>query len=67
MNVCRHRGMRLVQDQGQTCLRSLVCPYHQWTYGLDGALRNIPRDESFADIDMPSWAWSHCLRRCARA
>ena len=52
MNVCRHRGMRLVQEQGQTCLRSLVCPYHQWTYGLDGALRNVPRDESFADFDM---------------
>lgn len=52
MNVCRHRGMRLVQEQGQTCLRSLVCPYHQWTYGLDGALRNIPRSESFVDIDM---------------
>jgi Rieske 2Fe-2S family protein len=52
MNVCRHRGMRLVQDEGQTCLRSMVCPYHQWTYGLDGALRNIPRDESFADINL---------------
>ncbi len=51
MNVCRHRGMRLVQDEGPTCLRSLVCPYHQWTYGLDGALRNIPRRESFKDID----------------
>ena len=52
INVCRHRGMRLVQEQGQTCLRSMVCPYHQWTYGLDGALRNVPRKESFADIDM---------------
>ena len=50
-NVCRHRGMRLVQDQGQTCLRSLVCPYHQWTYGLDGALRNIPRREAFSEVD----------------
>ena len=50
-NVCRHRGMRLVQEQGQTCLRSLVCPYHQWTYGLDGALRNIPREEVFTDVD----------------
>ncbi|QFU74777.1 aromatic ring-hydroxylating dioxygenase subunit alpha [Halioglobus maricola] len=49
-NVCRHRGMRLVQDEGQTNLRSLVCPYHQWTYGLDGELRNIPRCESFVDI-----------------
>lgn len=50
-NVCRHRGMRLVEDEGQTCLRSMVCPYHQWTYGLDGALRNIPREEMFTDID----------------
>ena len=51
MNVCRHRGMRLVQEEGQTSLRSMVCPYHNWTYGLDGALRNIPLSESFADID----------------
>ena len=51
MNVCRHRGMRLIEEEGQTCLRSLVCPYHQWTYGLDGALRNIPRSESFTDLD----------------
>lgn len=51
MNVCRHRGMRLLQEPGQTRVRSLVCPYHQWTYGLDGSLRNIPRQESFADID----------------
>ena len=55
LNVCRHRGMRLVQEQGQTCLRSFVCPYHQWTYGLDGALRNIPRQESFVDIDKRDW------------
>lgn len=52
MNVCRHRGMRLVQDEGQQQLRSLVCPYHNWTYGLDGALRNIPRNESFVDLDL---------------
>lgn len=50
-NVCRHRGMRLVQEQGQTCLRSLICPYHQWTYGLDGQLRNIPREEVFEELD----------------
>ncbi len=53
-NVCRHRGMRLVQEQGQAHLRSMVCPYHQWTYGLDGALRNIPRSEMFADVDPAS-------------
>lgn len=51
MNVCRHRGMRLVSDPGQTQLRSFVCPYHQWTYGLDGRLRNIPLEESFENLD----------------
>lgn len=50
-NVCRHRGMRLLQDEGKTCVKSLVCPYHQWTYGLDGTLRNIPRQEMFTDLD----------------
>jgi phenylpropionate dioxygenase-like ring-hydroxylating dioxygenase large terminal subunit len=51
MNVCRHRGMRLLKDEGQYQLKSLTCPYHTWTYGLDGRLRNIPRLESFTDID----------------
>lgn len=51
LNVCRHRGMRLVQECGAHELRSLVCPYHHWTYGLDGDLRNIPRAESFLDVD----------------
>ena len=51
MNVCRHRGMRLVRDAGATDLKSFVCPYHQWTYGLDGQLRNIPLKESFGEID----------------
>ncbi len=56
LNVCRHRGMRLVQDQGPTCLRSMVCPYHQWTYGLQGELRNVPRQESFSDLDLEQLA-----------
>jgi len=40
-NVCRHRGCRLVSDTGMSA-RVVVCPYHQWTYGLDGALRGAP-------------------------
>ena len=36
-NVCRHRGSRLCQDQ-QGSVGNLVCPYHQWTYTLDGKL-----------------------------
>jgi Rieske 2Fe-2S family protein len=36
-NVCRHRGARLVYTP-KTNVGNLVCPYHQWTYGLDGSL-----------------------------
>ncbi len=39
-NVCRHRGMRLVDEP---CHRAaFTCPYHNWTYGLDGQLRARP-------------------------
>ena len=39
-NVCRHRGHTVVKDSGRA--RSFVCPYHHWTYGLDGGLRGAP-------------------------
>jgi phenylpropionate dioxygenase-like ring-hydroxylating dioxygenase large terminal subunit len=49
LNVCRHRGMRVVDEE--TCRRkALVCPYHGWTYGLDGALRHVPHAEAFPDM-----------------
>ena len=41
-NVCRHRGARLV-DVGCGLARRFVCPYHQWTYRLDGTLTGAPR------------------------
>src|ERR1043165_6104905 len=45
-NVCRHRGSTVGEGYGNP--RSLQCPYHAWTYGLDGALRAAPR----ADFDI---------------
>ena len=41
LNVCRHRGMRLVDAEGICRKSTLVCPYHNWMYGLDGALLDV--------------------------
>jgi phenylpropionate dioxygenase-like ring-hydroxylating dioxygenase large terminal subunit len=49
-NSCRHRGMALIEGAG--CSRALVCPYHGWTYRLDGSLAHVPYAEGFPDLDM---------------
>src|SRR5207245_4475755 len=48
-NVCRHRGARVVEGCGSG-KRALSCPYHGWTYDLDGALIDIPGEEGFAGL-----------------
>ncbi len=47
-NVCRHRGSRLLDDPCGS-VGNLVCPYHHWTYGVDGSLRHA--DNQAADFD----------------
>jgi len=49
LNVCRHRGARVAEGSGAA--RDFSCPYHGWTYGLDGRLLSRPDDRSFAEID----------------
>jgi phenylpropionate dioxygenase-like ring-hydroxylating dioxygenase large terminal subunit len=46
LNVCRHRGSVIVEGEGKRA--SLQCPYHAWTYGLDGSLRAAPRSDETA-------------------
>ncbi|MFN0164486.1 MAG: aromatic ring-hydroxylating oxygenase subunit alpha [Burkholderiales bacterium] len=48
-NACRHRGMQVAQGAGSA--RSFVCPYHAWTYALDGTLRHIPHDKGFPGLN----------------
>jgi choline monooxygenase len=49
LNVCRHRGHQVVEGTGKR--ETLQCPYHAWTYGLDGSLRSAPRADELADLD----------------
>jgi len=48
VNVCRHRGFPLAE--GEQSRETLQCPYHAWTYGLDGSLRAAPRSEEEPDF-----------------
>ena len=63
-NVCRHRGSRLLEGRGRT--RRFTCPYHRWSYALDGALLSAPLVEASAAFDrarcrLPSFAVSEWM------
>jgi phenylpropionate dioxygenase-like ring-hydroxylating dioxygenase large terminal subunit len=45
-NSCRHRGVRLLREDCRA--KAFVCPYHGWTYGLDGALLHVPHQAAFS-------------------
>lgn len=49
LNMCTHRGAKLVPE----CTRkqALTCPFHGWTFSLDGRLKGIPGREGFAGVD----------------
>jgi carnitine monooxygenase subunit len=51
-NVCRHRGARLLDGSGGRCPGRIVCPYHAWTYDLEGRLVGVPQRGEFADFSL---------------
>ena len=52
LNVCRHRGTRLLEDSGFCKARKgFHCRYHGWGYDLDGNLTRVPREELFPGLD----------------
>jgi Rieske 2Fe-2S family protein len=50
-NVCRHRGTRLCTQEHGTFQGRIQCPYHAWTYGLDGRLLAAPQMDEVAGFD----------------
>ncbi|MDT0445203.1 aromatic ring-hydroxylating oxygenase subunit alpha [Streptomyces johnsoniae] len=51
LNVCRHRGARLCTEESGQVRRNLRCPYHAWTYGLDGRLVAAPNLRDVPGVD----------------
>lgn len=50
INVCRHRGSRVcLETEGQA--RRFTCPYHAWSYGLDGSLSGAPQMANAIDVE----------------
>ena len=63
-NVCRHRMSTLLEGRGS--IRAIVCPYHAWTYNLDGTLRGAPamnQNTAFckSDVVLPNVACEEWL------
>ena len=54
-NVCRHRGTRLCEEQSGHS-STIQCPYHAWTYGLDGRLIGVPHMESVPGFDRADYS-----------
>ena len=55
-NVCRHRGTRLCEEHSGRFSETIQCPYHAWTYALDGRLIGAPSSgdiEGFSKSDYP--------------
>jgi len=54
-NLCRHRGSRVVDEDRGVCKAALTCPFHGWTYNLDGTLRRAAQPSSLPDLDPVEW------------
>lgn len=50
LNVCRHRGARIVSGS-EPCLKAFVCPFHGWSYDLNGELKGITKPYNFPGLD----------------
>jgi len=57
-NTCRHRGARLCETHVDSSQGSVMCPYHAWTYALDGRLIATPHLDEVELADYPLWRFA---------
>lgn len=65
INACQHKGAKLIEDCAVHRQGRIMCPYHAWTYGIDGKLIGVARPDMFDGIDksarglkeLPSRVW----------
>lgn len=50
INICKHRGIQLLNGN-ETLDSSIVCPYHHWSYDLQGSLKGVPKSKEFPRLD----------------
>ena len=50
-NLCKHRGSRVIAEDSGTCKSTITCPFHGWTYNLDGTLRGASQPSSLPKLD----------------
>jgi Rieske 2Fe-2S family protein len=55
LNICRHRGAKLCVEESGEVRRAFQCPYHAWTYNLDGKLVAAPNLTSMPDVDRTAY------------
>jgi len=51
-NVCRHRAARLLDGPRGHCTRRIICPYHAWSYDLEGRLASVGDRSAFPHLDI---------------
>lgn len=54
LNACQHKGAKLLETCDPVKAARMTCPYHAWSFGLDGKLLAVARAETFANLDKSS-------------
>lgn len=54
LNMCRHRGVRLLDKEEGKVKTNIVCPYHAWSYDNQGCLRKVFHPQGFSEVDASS-------------